>query len=73
MLLIFFFILFGLAVLTLWLFILMDCINGEFNGNDKIVWVLMITLLPVVGSLCYLIFGKDQKIDSSSPWNTLTD
>ena len=62
-------IILGLCGLTFWLFILMDCINAEFKGNEKLLWVLTISFLPAVGCLLYFFIGKQQKIASDSPWD----
>jgi len=37
---------------------LIDILKRRFNGNDKIVWVLVVLFLPVLGSVLYFIIGK---------------
>jgi hypothetical protein len=41
---------------------LVDILRSQFNGNDKLIWVLVILFLPVIGSILYLSIGKNQKI-----------
>ncbi|WP_236017314.1 PLD nuclease N-terminal domain-containing protein [Roseivirga sp. E12] len=42
---------------------LIDVIRSEFRGsNDKLIWVLVIILMPVIGSILYYFFGRKQKI-----------
>ena len=36
-----------------------DLVKRDFNNStDKIVWLLISVLIPVVGPLMYLLFGK---------------
>ena len=43
------------------LFALIDVLTGRFEGNDKIVWVLLIIFLPFLGALLYFLFGRDKR------------
>lgn len=42
----------------LWIWALVDCVKRDFRGNDKVIWVLIIILLPFIGSILYLIVGR---------------
>ncbi len=46
----------------LFLIALVDLLKSEFKGSDKIVWLLVVILLPIVGSVCYLLIGSKQKL-----------
>ena len=62
LLLIGFFSLIGLALLAFWLVVLIDCIKNEpSEGNDKIIWILVIVLLHALGALLYLLIRKPQR------------
>ena len=39
---------------------LVSILKNEFTGNNKIVWVLVVILLPILGSLLYFAIGKNQ-------------
>ncbi len=40
---------------------LVDCLqNPSLQGNDKIVWVLVILFLHVLGALIYFFVGKSR-------------
>ena len=41
---------------------LIDILTHSFKGNDKIVWVLVVILLPLLGAGLYLSIGRFQKI-----------
>ncbi len=51
----------GIAFI-LWLWALIDVLKNEFNGSNKIVWLLTVVLLPVVGFVLYFIIGRTQKV-----------
>lgn len=48
----------GLLVLILWIFAIVDCARG--SNPNKIVWIIVILLLPLLGSLLYFIFGRSR-------------
>jgi hypothetical protein len=41
---------------------LIDILRHEFNGNDKLIWVLVVLLLPVLGSILYFIIGREKRL-----------
>jgi len=53
-----FFILIGILILgsiILWLWMLIDALKRDFRkDSDKIVWIIVMLLLGVIGSLLYL-------------------
>jgi len=52
----------SLGLFVFWLVELIDCIKNEPNeGNDKLVWILVIVLLHALGALLYLIIRKPQR------------
>ena len=52
----------GLGLLVLWLLVLVDCIKNEpSEGNDKLVWILVIVLTHWIGALIYLLVRKPQR------------
>lgn len=47
----------------LWIIALVDILKSNFKeSNNKILWVLVVILLPIIGSILYFIIGKNQKI-----------
>ncbi len=48
---------------AIWLWALISCIKYEADtGNTKIVWVLVIAIVPCMGALLYLIIRRPQRI-----------
>lgn len=52
----------GLVSLILWLWALIDCVQSEFQGENKVIWILIILLVPTLGAILYLVIGRSQKI-----------
>ncbi len=46
----------------LWIWALVDILRSNFRDpNGKLIWCLVVILLPLLGALLYLAIGKDQK------------
>lgn len=45
-----------------WLIALIDILKSEFTGNNKLIWLLSVILVPVVGVIAYFAIGRRQKI-----------
>jgi len=57
-----FIMLLSLALFILVIWTLIDVLRNEFTGNNKIIWLLTIILLPPLGSVLYIFIGREQKI-----------
>lgn len=44
------------------IFAFIDILKNEFTGNNKLIWVLVVLLAPVIGSIVYFAIGRKQKI-----------
>ena len=57
------FILFGITVFIFWVVTIVEIATGKFRDDtSKIVWLLVVLLLGVLGSLIYIIAGRQSKI-----------
>ncbi len=52
----------GILAFILWLWALIDILKNEFRGNNKIIWIIVVILLPVVGFILYYLIGREQRI-----------
>jgi len=53
----------AIFVFIFWLYTLVDCITKESSeGNDKLVWTLVILLVPLIGSLLYYFMRRPERI-----------
>jgi phospholipase D-like protein len=55
----------GLGVLVLWLWTLVDILRSEFTGNNKLIWLVAVILVPVIGVILYLLIGRGQRLPGS--------
>ena len=50
------------GVTVLWIWTLIDCIKNEpTDGNERIVWVVVIAVTHGIGALIYLIVRRPQR------------
>lgn len=53
----------GIAIFAIWVWSLIDVIRGNFRGeNDKLIWILVIVLGGIIGSVIYFFVGRKNKI-----------
>ena len=60
---------FGLIVLGLWIFCLLDVISTDENAcrnHGKTMWVILELLIPLIGSIAWLVAGRPQSDATSS-------
>lgn len=50
----------SLVWFVLWIVALVDCIKS--NNPNKVVWIIVIILLPILGSILYFLFGKTSRV-----------
>ncbi|UMB53814.1 PLD nuclease N-terminal domain-containing protein [Lutibacter sp. A64] len=41
---------------------LIDILKNKFEGNNKIVWVLVVLFLNIIGAILYFTIGRNQRI-----------
>ena len=55
---------FGLIFDIIWLVLViyafMSIIRSSMNTNTKILWLVIIFVIPVIGSLLYIFWGRNQ-------------
>jgi hypothetical protein len=49
-------------ILLLPLLALISVLTNEFQGNEKVMWVLIIIFLPFLGSVLYFLIGRDKRM-----------
>lgn len=52
---------FTLISIGLFIFSLVDILKSSFDNNNKLIWILVVLLVPVLGSILYLFIEKKQK------------
>lgn len=46
---------------ALWIWAIIDIIKSDFSGNNKIIWLLIVILVPLLGIILYAFIGRKQK------------
>ncbi len=41
---------------------LIDILKNEFEGNNKLIWILVVLFLWIIGAVLYYFIGRKQKI-----------
>lgn len=49
----------GLLLFIFWIVALVDCIKG--NNSNKVIWIIVIILLPFLGTILYFLLGRSGK------------
>ena len=53
-----------MGCLALWVYAIIDIVQGGFKKEgDKIVWLVLVLLVPVLGTVMYYLIGQKQKTD----------
>jgi hypothetical protein len=39
-----------------------DILKNEFEGSNKLIWLLAVIFVPLIGSIVYFVIGKKQRI-----------
>lgn len=55
-------LLFVLLPIILWVWALVDCLKSEFQGSNKLIWIIVIIFLPVLGPILYFLVGRSQRL-----------
>ena len=48
----------GLIILVLDIVAIVDCVQRRMDTTKKILWIVLIILLPVVGMVLYFLLGR---------------
>ena len=50
--------------LVMWIWMLVDCLKYEpSEGNEKVIWILLMVFLGIIGSLLYYFIRRPQRIE----------
>ena len=57
------FVVLGIVGTVFWIWMLIDCATNEpSEGNEKIIWILVIVFTHWIGALIYLLARRPQRI-----------
>ena len=55
---------FAIFLVVAWIWMIIDCIQRKFSSeSDKIVWILVLILIPLIGLILYyfIVFKKNKR------------
>ena len=55
-----------LLLLGIYIYILIDILKSEFDGANKLIWLIVVFVLPFAGAILYYFIGRKQKIQKSN-------
>ncbi|WP_218027465.1 PLDc N-terminal domain-containing protein [Dictyobacter alpinus] len=62
----------GILSTVFWIWMLVDCLRNEpANSNDKVIWVVVIAVTHVVGSIIYFFMRRQPRIRQARQGNIL--
>jgi hypothetical protein len=51
-----------IPIVGLWIWMLVDCLTKEpAEGNERLIWLLVIVLVGFIGALLYLLIRRPQR------------
>jgi hypothetical protein len=51
----------GLIVVVLDIIAIVDAVKGPLDTGKKVLWIILILILPVIGLVLYFLLGKKKK------------
>ena len=51
----------GLVILVLDIIAIVDAVKSSMDTGKKVLWIILILVLPVVGLILYFVLGKKKK------------
>lgn len=55
-------IIIGILFIAAWIYSIAHAIKNDFKNNNKLIWILILLVIPPLGSLLYIIIGQYQVI-----------
>lgn len=52
----------NILTLPFWIAAIVNILRGNFQGNDKVVWLLVVILLYTLGVILYFFIGRKKKL-----------
>jgi hypothetical protein len=52
----------GLVALVLDVMAIVDCLKSDTSTGKKLLWILLVLILPVLGMILYFLLGKKKAV-----------
>jgi len=47
-----------ISIFALFIYAIISIVKSKSDTEDKLIWLLVVLLIPILGSIIYLLFGK---------------
>ena len=61
---------FGLVILVLDIVAIVDCVQRSMDTGMKVLWIILIILLPIIGLILYFLLGRKQTAGAETAWRS---
>ena len=51
-----------IGIIVFWFWSLIDILKSNFEGANKVIWLLVVFFLSLLGSILYVFIGRKQRI-----------
>ena len=59
-----FFAVISLLATMFWIWCIVDIVRGQFKTEtDKLIWLILVLVLPFMGTILYIAFGRQNRMD----------
>jgi len=55
----------GIAATVFWIWMLVECIMKEPEGNERIAWAVVITITHLVGAVVYFLVRRPKRMQAA--------
>lgn len=55
----------GLVILVFWIKTLIEIVNHEYTGHNKIIWLGLVAVMPLIGMILYYTLGRNHIIGNT--------
>ncbi len=52
----------GLIVLALDIIAIVDCAKSSKTMMKKVIWIIVVLVLPIIGMILYFLLGREKKV-----------
>lgn len=64
---VFFAMLLGLATTIVWVLAIIEIVRSDFDSKDeRLIWLLLVILLPFIGTVLYLMIGRKKRLTAGA-------
>ena len=65
-----FFLVIIFAMIAVWVYAIVDITKNDFEGDNKMIWLLIVILVGFLGAIIYFIVGREKKISKTESDST---